>query len=143
MNQQGYIVEIIDEKTAKLKLQRHSACAACGKCQTTSEKKDIVVEVDNTLGAKVGDHVEVNMENVNVLKAAGIVYVIPLIALLAGTISAYFILQALNIISNIEMMSGVVGLILTAVVFLVIKQNDKRFRDSRNYIPVVTKIIIL
>lgn len=143
MNQQGYIVEIIDEKTAKLKLQRHSACAACGKCHTTSEKQDIIVEVDNTLGAKVGDHVEVNMENVNVLKAVGIAYVIPLIALLAGTISTYFILQVLNVTLNIEVISGIVGLLLTAIVFLVIRQYDKKFRDSKDYIPIVTRIIIL
>ncbi len=69
MNQQGYIIEIVDEKTAKLKMQRHSACASCGKCQTvSSETKEIIVEVDNTIGAKIGDHVEVNMDNMNVLK---------------------------------------------------------------------------
>ena len=62
MNQQGYIIEIVDEKTARLKMQRHSACASCGKCQTlSSETKDILVEVDNTIGAKIGDHVEVNI----------------------------------------------------------------------------------
>ena len=29
MNQQGFIMEIVDDRTAKLKMQRHSACAAC------------------------------------------------------------------------------------------------------------------
>ena len=60
MNQQGYIVEIVDSVTAKLKLKRHFACASCGKCATTSEEKYIIVEADNTIGAKVGDRVEVN-----------------------------------------------------------------------------------
>ncbi|RDY23029.1 hypothetical protein CHF27_010130 [Romboutsia maritimum] len=142
MNQQGYIVEIVDKRTAKLKMQRHSACAACGKCVTSSEKKDILVEVDNSIGAKIGDHVEVNMENVNVLKATAIAYIIPLIGLLVGTIITYFILDKLSITSNIEVISAVVGFILMSLVFLVIKKNDKKFRDSRNYIPVVTKIII-
>ena len=58
MNQQGDIVEIVDSVTAKLKLKRYSACVSCGKCATTSESKDIIVEVDNTIGAKVGDRVE-------------------------------------------------------------------------------------
>ena len=31
MNQQGFIVEIVDDKTAKMRMQRHSACASCGK----------------------------------------------------------------------------------------------------------------
>ena len=43
MNQQGFIMEIVDDRTAKLKMQRHSACAACGKCATTNsaESKEI------------------------------------------------------------------------------------------------------
>ena len=44
MNQQGYIVEIVDSVTAKLKLKRHFACASCGKCATTSEEKYIIFQ---------------------------------------------------------------------------------------------------
>ena len=74
MNQRGYIIELVDGTTAKIKMQKHSACAACGKCASSTDKKDIIVEVDNNIGAKVGDYVEVNMDSVNVIKAAAIVY---------------------------------------------------------------------
>lgn len=141
MNEQGYIVEIVDSVTAKLKLKRHSACASCGKCATTSESKDIIVEVDNTIGAKVGDRVEVNMETVNVLKAAFIAYTIPLIALLIGTIGTFNILTYLKL-NNVEIISGGVGLIFTLLSFLILKKNDRRFRDSKEYIPIVTRIIV-
>ena len=142
MNQQGYIVEIVDSVTAKLKLKRHSACASCGKCATTSEEKDIIVEVDNTIGAKVGDKVEVNMETVNVLKAAFIAYAIPLVALLLGTVGTFYSLKAVNVTSNVEFISGVVGLIFTFISFLILRKNDKKFRDSKEYIPVVTRVIV-
>ena len=67
MNQQGFIIEIVDDTTAKMIMQRHSACAACGKCtKLSSECQDLVVEVDNSIGAKKGDHVEVSMESVNI-----------------------------------------------------------------------------
>ena len=141
MNQQGYIVEIVDSVTAKLKLKRHSACASCGKCASTSEEKDIIVEVDNTIGAKVGDRVEVNMETVNVLKAAFIAYTIPLAALLLGTVGTFYVLKSINITNNIEIISGGVGLIFTFVSFLILKKNDRKFRDSKEDIPIVTKII--
>lgn len=142
MNQQGYIVEIVDSVTAKLELKRHSACASCGKCATTSEEKDIIVEVDNTIGAKVGDMVEVNMETVNVLKAAFIAYTIPLVALLLGTVGTFYVLKSINITNNVELISGGVGLIFTLVSFLILKKNDKKFRDSKEYIPIVTRIIV-
>lgn len=141
MNQQGYIIEIVDEKTAKLKMQRHSACAACGKCVTSSEKKDIIVEVDNTIGAKVGDHVEVNMESVNVLKATAIAYIIPLIALLVGTIGTYYVLDIISLGINIEAVSGAVGIVFMLITFLMLKKNDKKFRDSKEYIPIVTRVL--
>ncbi len=75
MNQQGFIMEIVDDRTAKLKMQRHSACLV-EKCATTNsaESKEILVEVDNTIGAKVGDHVEVSMDNMNVLKGCNGLY---------------------------------------------------------------------
>ena len=144
MNQQGYIIEIVDNKTAKLKMQRHSACASCGKCQTlSSESKEILVEVDNSIGAKPGDHVEVNMENMNVLKATALAYVVPLIFLLVGTIVSYFMLDM--IISSqgiiVELISGIIGIMLMLLSYVILKRNDSKFRDSRKFIPVITKII--
>jgi sigma-E factor negative regulatory protein RseC len=123
-------------------MQRHSACASCGKCATTSEKKDIIVEVDNTLGAKVGDKVKVNMETVNVLKAAAIVYIVPLVALLVGTIGTYFILDLLKISIYVETISGAFGLVSMLISFLILKKNDNKFRDSREYIPIVTEVVL-
>lgn len=144
MNQQGYIIEIVDDKTAKLKMQRHSACASCGKCQTlSSESKEILVEVDNSIGAKPGDHVEVNMENMNVLKATALAYVVPLIFLLVGTIVSYFMLDMIISTQGIivELISGIIGIILMLLSYVILKRNDSKFRDSRKFIPVITKII--
>lgn len=144
MNQQGYIIEIVDDKTAKLKMQRHSACASCGKCQTlSSESKEILVEVDNSIGAKPGDHVEVNMENMNVLKATALAYAVPLIFLLVGTIVSYFMLDMIISTQGIivELISGIIGIMLMLLSYVILKKNDSKFRDSRKFIPVITKII--
>lgn len=141
MVQQGFVMEIVDKTTAKIKITRHSACASCGKCATTSESKDIIVEVDNTLGARVGDKVEVNMETINVLKAAMIVYLIPLTFLLMGTIASYYGLSAMNV-GNIEIISGSIGLVCMGIVFMVLKKRDSKLRQSREFIPIVTKIIL-
>ena len=81
------IVESVDEKrgTAKVVFDRKSACDKCRMCLTaTGEKMKVYVEVKNTLGAKVGDKVGVQMSDRFVLKAAFIVYVIPVILVGAG-----------------------------------------------------------
>ncbi|CEO30146.1 regulator of the sigma(E) factor [[Clostridium] sordellii] len=141
MNQRGYVIELVDGTTAKIKMQKHSACAACGKCASSTDKKDIIVEVDNNIGAKVGDYVEVNMDSVNVIKAAAIVYIVPLIALLGGTIISYGIFNFIDIGMNKEVLSGFVGIVLTIISYLLIKSKDRKFRESRNYIPIITKVI--
>lgn len=142
MNQQGFIIDIVDNRTAQMIMQRHSACASCGKCsKLSSECEDLVVEVDNSIGAKKGDRVEVSMESVKVLKAAMLVYSVPLIFLLGGTILTYYILDLIKFSGSIEVISGLVGLICTGISYLLLRKNDDKFKQSRQYIPEITKII--
>ncbi len=142
MNQQGFIIDIVDNRTAKMIMQRHSACASCGKCtKLSSECQDLVVEVENSIGAKTGDRVEVSMESVKVLKATMLAYLVPLIFLLVGTILKYYILDLIKFSGPIEVISGVVGLICTGISYLLLRKNDAKFKQSRQYIPKVTKII--
>ena len=142
MNQQGFIIEIVDDKTAKMIMQRHSACSSCGKCaKLSSETQDLVVEVDNKIGAKVGDHVEVSMESVKVMKATMLAYILPLVFLTAGTAICFFVLNKIEFKGPIELLSGLSGLLFTFLSYLYLRKNDKKYRESRDYIPVVVRII--
>lgn len=141
MENRGYVVETLENNIAKMKMQKHSACSSCGKCAHSQDQKDIIVDVYNEVGAQVGDYVEVNLDSVNVLKAVGIAYVIPLISLLVGTISTYFVLTNMGINQNVEVISGIVGLLLTVISYIWIRKNDNRFRESKSYIPVIIKLI--
>lgn len=142
MNQQGFIVEIVDNKTAKMRMQRHSACSSCGKCaKLSSETQDLLVEVDNQIGAKVGDHVEVSMESMKVMKATMLAYMLPLVFLMIGTSVSFYLLNYISYQGPIEIISGACGLICTLLAYLYLKKNDKKYRDSRDYIPIIVKII--
>ena len=81
------VVDSINEKrgTAKVVFDRKSACDKCGMCLASKgERMKVYVEVKNTLGAKVGDRVGVTMSDKFVLRAAFIVYIIPVILVGAG-----------------------------------------------------------
>ncbi len=144
MDQRGRIVEIVDEKTAMMKMQRNSACASCGKCigSSSSESKEIVVEVDNSIGAKLGDNVEVSMDQIDVMKALGILYGIPLIALLIGSVGSFYILESAGVTNMLEILSALIGFAFTGISYLLIRTRENKFRASRKYMPTVTRVVI-
>ncbi|MGP1616127.1 SoxR reducing system RseC family protein [Peptostreptococcus stomatis] len=144
MDQRGRIVEIIDERTAMMKMQRNSACASCGKCigSSSSESQEIIVEVDNTIGAKLGDEVEVSMDQIDVMKALGILYGIPLLGLLIGSVGSYYILKSLGVTSMLEVLSALVGFAFTGLAYLLIRSREGKFRASRKYMPTITRVVI-
>ncbi len=67
-----------------MQFERHSACDKCHMCAVTKDTMKVEVTLDNTLGANVGDFVEVEMGERYVLTAAAIVYVIPLVLIGVG-----------------------------------------------------------
>ena len=82
----GY-VESVNEKrgTARVTFDRRSACDKCKMCLSASgEKMKVYVDVKNTLQAKAGDKVGVMMSDKFVLRAAFIVYIIPVLLVGAG-----------------------------------------------------------
>ncbi|WFD09247.1 SoxR reducing system RseC family protein [Tepidibacter hydrothermalis] len=140
MRQTGVVVST-NENTAILKMQRHSACASCGGCGMGKEEgKDIQIEAINKIGAAKGDFVEVDVSTPNVLKAAAIAYVIPLIVLFVGIVISNKVLTAINYSSNVETMSAIIGAFLMSIVFIIIKKNEPKFKKSEEYTPIITNI---
>jgi len=130
----GY-VESINEKrgTARITFDRRSACDKCKMCLTASgDKMKVYVEVKNTLGAKVGDKVGVTMSDTFILKAAFIVYIIPII--LVGIGLAVFH----NFSDLILLVVVAVGLVLGVGIGITV---DKVVRKKGTFAPSMTEII--
>ncbi|MBS3949289.1 MAG: SoxR reducing system RseC family protein [Peptococcaceae bacterium] len=86
MRQFGEIVELRGD-IAQVRVVQHSACANCHqKCGLAHEMKDIYVEAKNIIHAKPGEKVTLELQDTDVLTAAFLVYVAPLIFLFTGAI---------------------------------------------------------
>lgn len=85
MQASGIVKKIYDDKI-ELSVFKESACAHCNKC---SEKQKITktytLKIDRKV--KIGDIVTIDIEDRDVLKAASIVYIIPIFFMFFG----YFI----------------------------------------------------
>ncbi len=64
---------------AQVRIGRNSACASCGKCGMTEGQKHVDLYLQNTLDAKVGDHVELEIHETNTSQLALVGYILPLV----------------------------------------------------------------
>ena len=95
MEQMVRVKEAYDDGTALVIHVRESACSGdCHKCSGCGAAKEAVVfSAQNPIGARKGDLVKVESETGPVLKAATVLYMMPLVLFFAG----YLVGALLNI----------------------------------------------
>ena len=120
---------------AQVRIGRNSACAACGKCGMTEKQKYVDFYTENTLGANVGDQVELEIcDNVNTSQLAFIGYLLPMIP----AIVLLFVALSLSLGELWATLFFFVGFALGILVVALIDKAKKRKWVSS---PTMTKII--
>ena len=86
MEQIVRIRETCEDGTAQVICIRESACSGdCHKCSGCGAAKEtILMTAENPIGASAGDLVVLHSETAPVLKAAAVLYVMPLVLFFAG-----------------------------------------------------------
>ena len=86
MQQLVRVRQIHEDGTATVIHVRESACSGdCHKCSGCGAAKEaILLEAKNTIGAKPGDLVTIESETGPVLKAAAVMYLLPMVLFFAG-----------------------------------------------------------
>ena len=127
MEETGTVVEV-EGRIAKIRLLRQATCNKCGMCGI-GQHPEIVVEVPNTIGAGPGDAVRLAVESGNVLRAAVVVYVIPLLVAILGFLIASYLAGPVGLPAYREtlgIVGAAVGLILS---FIWVASYDRRAGD--------------
>lgn len=133
-NEVGYVVEQNDDIT-KIKLGRHSECKNCGACPGNN---NLIVSVNNPIGAKVGDKVCVQMPQDNIVPSVYIVYIQPLLLVFMGAIIGYLVSVYTH--KSATVLEVVFGAIFFIISIIFIKVADKKAGKSNN-LPTIIKII--
>lgn len=133
--QEGVVLEIIGN-LAKVKTSRHNDCENCGACPGNSA---MVLEALNTVGAKPGQRVAVEVQEINMLKAAFIVYILPLIAVFVGALLGGIFAQKIGNESIwFQVMGGIIAFVLSVVY---IKYFDSAARLNVKMQPIIVRIL--
>jgi len=141
MKQTGVVIGIEGDK-AKIKMQRHTACGDCGACQVSEKQLNVLLEAENTVGAKTGDFVEVDMETLDFLSAVVVVYLYPLISFIIGIFAGYYGFLFLGLADKAAQGVGAVtGILAAAVTYMVIRSREDKIKAMKKYKPAITNII--
>lgn len=138
MQQRGYVSRA-DEKLAKIIIQRESACGhSCSSCGGgCNDNNSIILELENTLGAKKGEYVIVESKSSTILKTAFVAYVIPLMLMIAGVLLGMKVFERMGY-QNYETLGFLVGMVFLGLSYFLLRFVDnKYFRNNDNLFEMV------
>jgi len=82
VREEGRVTKVEGNLT-QVEIEKKSACRACGLCSMRG-KNTMIAEADNSIGAKVGERVRIEVPSSIILKGALLFYILPLVALMLG-----------------------------------------------------------
>ncbi len=126
----GRVVSL-DGGDAVVRFTRSAMCAHCCGCLAIGEK-EMQLRVKNTLNARAGDTVEVNIEARSLVLASLLAYCVPL-ALLVGGLSIGSLVS--------DAVSALTGLACCAVGFLALRLLEPKLRAKHRFTPRMRAIL--
>jgi sigma-E factor negative regulatory protein RseC len=140
-------VVALEQNTALLQTQRKSACQSCSVksgCGTSVlsglfGQRYTQLRVPNTLDAKIGDEVLVGVAENALVQVSLLMYLLPLIMLLAGAMLAEWLAAGLGLDSALTtLLGGVAGFALALLGVRVLLRHE---RFSAGLHPVMLRIV--
>ncbi|MBV4419423.1 SoxR reducing system RseC family protein [Clostridium tyrobutyricum] len=131
----GIVIEAKDGM-AKVRTSNHGDCANCGACPGAAAS---VVNARNPIGAKPGQHVTFEIEGTNMLKAAFVVYILPLVGIFLGALIGTLIFNKIG--GNLKAFQIGGAVILFILSLLCVKVFDKSAGKKESIKPVIKHIL--
>lgn len=132
----GIIKNVNNDGIATVRVMRSEACGDCKACEIgKSDAKFVELLVKNNVNAKAGDQVSIEMQTQDVLKAALIMYGIPLFAMMASMCVSYFVVLPEN-----QPAAAITGLAFAMISFIVIRLNEDRIKRVQGFYPKLLSI---
>ncbi|OOM82240.1 SoxR reducing system protein RseC [Clostridium puniceum] len=133
--EQGIVIEASDN-VAKIKVGRHNDCSNCGACPGNDS---VIISANNKIGAIVGQRVVFDVKEVNVLRGAFVVFILPLIAIFVGVLVGGEIGRYIGADTHIFQIAGGIITFLLSIIF--VKLFDKAATASEKSKPEIIRIL--
>ena len=134
--EEGSVVSVLADGMAEVKVGRHNDCIACGACPGA---ENITVIARNVVGAKIGQRVEFEVREVNVVIGAFVCFVMPLIIAALGVFIGRWVSNPMGYdMIQSEIVGGIAGFLIGVVG---VKLFDRSLSKAEEAKPKITAII--
>jgi len=86
-----------------------------------SNQNEIVVQVENIMGAKSGDYAAVSIRMPKALRASALAYAFPLFMLLLGVLAGWLLSAVWGVFENADLSMALFGLLFAALSFFLLR----------------------
>ena len=138
MIEQG-IVEKLDAPFAFVRIIKNESCDGCTLCDTSNPNEEKILRVFNKSEAAKGDWVEINISPSSVIKTSLLLFIAPVVALIAGYIIGDVLDQYFSVPGNfLGILTGVLGVVM---VMIGTRYYDTKNANSPSHIPIIDRIL--
>ncbi len=145
MLKESAVVVSYDAETglARVKCQSQSACGACSArnaCGTASlselngKRGEHVFILETITPLRIGQRVEIGLEEKSMLFSALLMYIVPLFTLLAATLLSTYLTES-------ELIRATVIVFVTALVFWAIRKYTRKLGQQSEFQPTLLRVL--
>jgi sigma-E factor negative regulatory protein RseC len=139
----GKVVEVSAQGTARVLIQRKKWCDRCPSksvCNPPEEGKEFTIEVDNTIGAREGDIVEIGLPGKSLFIASVWAYLVPSLLFIAGIAIGFLVLSRFVHFLSRELLGFLIGIIFLAVSFGILRIVNNWLGKKKTFRPEIIGI---
>lgn len=122
MVEEGVVTEVKDGRLI-VNIRRHPACGSCRACGI-AEDRVMKLELENTINARKGDRVNLELDDFIILKGAFLFYALPLLGLILGLFIGKIFSKNIDSVLPEEAVSALFGIIVMVITFMAIRRHN-------------------
>jgi sigma-E factor negative regulatory protein RseC len=131
MRNSGYVVSVREDR-AEVVLGAHLECKHCGACIAAISEKQRKIDAINEIGAGAGQRVIIELKPGRAIRAAFLIFVMPVFAALGGGFAGYHLGGLLGVRGDLAGIGlGSLGLVLSFVLLRHIERTGSADRVPR------------
>jgi sigma-E factor negative regulatory protein RseC len=139
--EKGVVIRVEGER-AWIKTEKSSACEGCtsrDSCGNPGGGKEMEVEAVNSVGAKAGDLVTISFGTAPLVKVYTLVYIFPILALLAGAILGQRLSHSFSMDESLSAL--ILGFLFFAGAFFIVKFCSGKMARKDDYQPKILRVL--